>query len=198
VFLALTFLITSDADADEVPTIIFTERGIYLSTNPDERINIGERLSLMDLGRRFSSCRVMQEYYSGDQEGIQTTIRCRPGGRFPTIGEDDSSDVSVHLDLDKTGKVFGFSTRMKGAAFTDNVQVGDPLKEAIGDTAHCNLCTEDQPPFCQKDVNSVSGYYIQYTDDCAPLNVEDRESCAGTHKVKACGLITEFWLSRGR
>ena len=113
-FLALTFLITSDADADEVPTIIFTERGIYLSTNPDERINIGERLSLMDLGRRFSSCRVMQEYYSGDQEGIQTTIRCRPGGRFPTIGEDDSSDVSVHLDLDKTGKVFGFSTRTKG------------------------------------------------------------------------------------
>lgn len=158
----------------EVPIVIFTDNSIYLSADPKQQAKIGERLSLMDLGRRFASCRVTSEYYQGDDEGIETTITCR--------------DVAVSVNMDENGKIYGFWTTSKGAAFANNVQVGDKVVDAIGSTAHCNLCTEDRSPFCHSDdPKSTIVYDVEYSDDnCAPLNLDDANSCAGKHQIKTC------------
>ena len=159
-----------------LPSIIFTERGIYLSTNPEEHANLGERLSLTDLGRRFPSCRVTSEYYQGDDEGIATTITC--------------VDVSVSVNRYDTGAIYSFWTAANGATSTEKAQVGDPVTEAVGSTAYCNLCTEDAMPFCKSGPKSRFWYDIEYSSEhCVPVNIENRESCRGTHRVKPCARI---------
>ena len=160
----------------DVPTIIFAESGIYLRANPEEHAKLGEKLSLTDLGRRFPSCRVTAEYYQGDEEGIATTITC--------------GDVAVTANIDEDGKIQGFSTDTKGAAYSDNVQVGDSVVPAIGSVAYCNLCTEDEMPYCKPDKKSIIRYDVSYSDEnCKPVNIEDSESCRGIHQIKTCVAV---------
>ena len=73
---AFCLLTPSGVLSEDKPTVVFSEGGIYLSANPDARAQLGETLSLTNLGRTFKSCRVGSEYYSGDEETIVTALTC--------------------------------------------------------------------------------------------------------------------------
>ena len=161
--------------SQEVPTIVFTENGVYLNADPEEQARIGETLSLMEIGRRFRSCRVRSEYYQGDEEGIETKIAC--------------GDVVVSVDADEAGKIYGFWTATKGAAFANGTEIGDPVVEAVGSTAYCNLCREDQMSYCQSEQEGIIRYDVSFPQNCEPTNLDSGERCAGTHQIQACVAV---------
>lgn len=173
--LVATLLITTSAVSSEIPKIIFTDDGLYLSSDPSQQAKFGEQFSLMKLGRRFHSCRVFSEYYLGEDEGITTEIEC------------EGSKVSFTLE---NGKFGGYWTNSKGASFLNNVQVGDPITKALGKRATCNLCTEDEAPYCEKFEGPTARYDITYDQQCSPISLRIDEGCRGKFKLSSCVSVS--------
>ena len=165
------------ATADQISKIIFTDEGIYIENSPFVYAHIGENITLIELGRRFSSCRVSTEYFSGDDEGIATYIQC--------------GDITVSVNISELGDIEGFSTFTKGAGFADGIEVGDPLVNALGTDVFCNLCTEDEPPFCKADNASGARYDVSYDyDNCRPTHMNKSDRCWGEYQIKSCVTVT--------
>ena len=154
---------------------------MYLSKDPDEQARIGEKLSLKELGRRFSSCKVASEYYQGDEEGIFTSIKC------------DNAEIEVSVGDEvrgNEGRISGFWANTKGAAFSNNVQVGDKVVRALGETAYCDLAKEDQAAYCKKSEEDIIRYDIDFdSNNCKPTKVGGGQGAYGTYRLLGCETI---------
>lgn len=162
-----------------VPVVIISVKSLFLRERPTQKITIGETLSLAELGRRLPSCRVASEYVQGDDDGVETKITCQ--------------DASISIEFDESSKIIGFETNSP-AVSVDGIFVGNPVTKAVGTTAYCNLCTEDQPPFCKIKEDSAKTYPITHPEGGEPKLVTGAEGCSGTFSVLDSVTVSEIWV----
>jgi hypothetical protein len=160
------------AQAADKPEFIFDGKVFRSVEHPEEYVEIGETLSLLELGRRFASYNVSAEYFiDGDYSEERILYRVK------------QNEIEFEM-LVESDKIYYAYTYSKGIAGANGAQVGDGLPQALGETAYCDLNVEDKSPYCKESEDAALAYYV-FSDDKCTLD----EGRVEQMPTPACGIV---------